>query len=47
MALESVVARMGPTSIAIDASQDSFRFYSEGVYYDPMCSSDDLDHGVE
>ena len=46
MALESVVARLGPTSIAIDASLDSFMFYSEGVYYDPDCSSDDLDHGV-
>ena len=37
---------MGPVAIAIDASQDSFQFYNDGVYYDPYCSSSQLDHGV-
>jgi len=35
-------------SIGIDASQQSFQFYSEGVYIEPACKNgaDDLDHGV-
>lgn len=45
--MEAVYSR-GAIAVSMDASQESFTFYSEGVYFDRKCmwKSDDLDHSM-
>ncbi|XP_044577137.1 digestive cysteine proteinase 1 [Cotesia glomerata] len=47
-ALKVALYKNGPVSIAIDASQKAFSFYSNGVFYDAHCKNtvDGLDHAV-
>uniref|UniRef100_A0A1A9X317 Cathepsin L n=1 Tax=Glossina brevipalpis TaxID=37001 RepID=A0A1A9X317_9MUSC len=44
--MKHAVATMGPVAVAIDASHESFQFYSEGIYNEPECDNQTLDHGV-
>ena len=46
VSLQHAVANVGPVSVAIDASHESFMFYSHGVYMERDCSSSNLDHAV-
>lgn len=47
-ALKEAVATVGPVSVAIDATEEKFMLYKEGVLVDDTCSNgqDDLNHGV-
>ncbi len=45
-ALSEACLKVGPISIAIDASLESFRFYKNGTYYEIQCSTTLLNHGV-
>eukprot|EP01135_Chromosphaera_perkinsii_P008232 Nk52_evm1s1198 gene=Nk52_evmTU1s1198 len=45
-ALKQAVAVVGPLAVMIDASQRSFQFYHEGIYYDPSCKRSSVNHAM-
>lgn len=44
--LREAIGTIGPVSIGIDASNESFRHYSSGVYVEENCKTNYTDHGV-
>ncbi|XP_064201485.1 cathepsin K-like [Anguilla rostrata] len=44
--LRAVVAVHGPVSVGINTRSPNFTFYKSGVYYDPECSGEYLNHAV-
>lgn len=45
-ALAVAVWKVGPVSVGVDATLNTFQFYQKGVYYDPNCNKDDINHAV-
>jgi len=45
-ALKVAVDNYPAIAVAIDASHSSFQFYSSGVYNEPACNPNNLDHAV-
>lgn len=44
--LQKYVALKGPIAVGIDGNHKSFIMYKSGVYYDPICSSRNLNHAI-
>lgn len=44
--LTVAIANIGPVSVTIDSSHESFQFYSEGIYYEQQCNECYLTHSA-
>jgi hypothetical protein len=40
------VANVGPVSVGIEASSLSMQFYSSGIYFEPECDPQNINHAV-
>ncbi|XP_031627883.1 cathepsin L1-like [Contarinia nasturtii] len=46
MQLQKAIATVGPISVCVDSSHESFQHYHGGVYYEPKCRPHYLSHAV-
>ncbi|XP_077486539.1 uncharacterized protein LOC144097780 [Amblyomma americanum] len=44
--LQSIVATLGPVAVAVDASNDDFFQYDQGIYNNPLCSSTNVNYAL-
>lgn len=44
--MQQALYSQGPLAIAVDASGIAFQFYHSGVYYNPSCDPQNLDHAM-
>lgn len=44
--LQEAIVQIGPISVAVDYSAESFQFYSSGIYFEPKCDPNNLNHAV-
>jgi len=45
-ALKAAVHEVGPIAVGIDGQRPTLKFYSGGIYDDPTCSKDSINHAV-
>jgi len=45
-ALKAAVAMVGPIAVGMDATRPDFLFYSKGVYIDPTCRVNNINHSA-